>query len=69
MSKARGLFRNENNGIEYARVEYAPDDVVDVPRFEYDKQMFQPAFDELPTFEEYEARDNITSAHTLGPSD
>jgi hypothetical protein len=69
MSKARGLFRNTNNGFEYARVEYNPDDLVDVPRHEYLQLGFEPLFDDLPTFEEYEARDNITSTHILGPSD
>ena len=69
MSKARGLYRKENDGFEYARVEYALDDIVDVPRLDYDKLMFAPPFDQLPTFEEYEAQDNITSAHKLGPPD
>ncbi len=69
MSKAKGLFRNESNGLEYARVEYAVDDVIDVPRIEYERQMFEPPFDQLPTFEEYEARDNPISGSFLGPSD
>ncbi|CAM5765999.1 hypothetical protein LMIY3S_01672 [Labrys miyagiensis] len=69
MSKARGLFRNVIEGVEYARVEYNPYDIADVPRLDYEKLGFEPIFDELPTFAEFEARDDVNSARLPGSPD
>ena len=54
---AKGLYRETGSGEddEFARVRYPDGSELDIQRHEYEAEMHEPAFRELPTRVEYEA--------------
>jgi hypothetical protein len=54
---AIGLYRETGSGEndEFARVRFPDGSELDVQRHEYEAELHEPPFDELPTKMEYEA--------------
>jgi hypothetical protein len=56
---AKGLYRaiTSEGGAEYAFVDYgSASSLGEIPRWRYEQANYEPPFDELPTKDEYEAR-------------
>ncbi|WP_292051251.1 hypothetical protein [Mesorhizobium sp.] len=56
---AKGVYRTKTlaSGAEYARVDYGvASSLGEIPRAQYEAQDYEPPFDDLPTKEQYEAK-------------
>lgn len=53
----KGIYRTAEGGAEHAFIDYgSASSVGEIPRWRYEEAYYEPPFDELPTKEEYEAR-------------